>query len=286
MPSAPTRPQAPWHRRLLYGLTNWALLVAGLANLGVGTLAALDGGATVAATSLTAGLVLLLAATIDRFESLKGLGVEAKTRQLDQKLNEADEALQRVKEVTELAAAALIDLNSKMGRWDAKPTPRESIALAHRLRQMLAALGSDERAVIEALKPWAHTLCLDLAVALLEPLGQAVQQRLQALEREKADLSATQGAQSAAAMRLGEDIQAGTRFIQQRLLQVHQFDLRDFPSRWLGLFDQVPLVDAAEVERLRTQAADFADDMTLLREQMQLAHPERWIAVIDAARPR
>jgi hypothetical protein len=94
----------PIHRRLLYGFTNWSLFVAGMVNLGVGTWSAANGNAAIAATSLTAGLVLLFAATIDRFESLKGLGIEAKTRKLDEKIEQADEALRRLRELTELTA--------------------------------------------------------------------------------------------------------------------------------------------------------------------------------------
>ena len=78
----------PWQKSLLFGLTNWGLFAAWSVNLGVGTWSALHGGVALAATSLTAGLVLLFAATIDRFELLKGLGVEAKTRQLDQKIEQ------------------------------------------------------------------------------------------------------------------------------------------------------------------------------------------------------
>ncbi|CAE6814036.1 hypothetical protein R69746_05750 [Paraburkholderia aspalathi] len=83
-----------WLEQTLYWLTNWSLFAAGLFNLYVGTRSAFDIHVAGAATSLTAGLVLLFAATIDRFESLKGLGIEAKTRQLDQKISEADEALE------------------------------------------------------------------------------------------------------------------------------------------------------------------------------------------------
>lgn len=86
-------PQKP----LLHSLANWGLLAAGAANLFVGTKAALGSNVAGAATSLTAGLLLVFAATIDRFESLKGLGIEAKTRQLDEKIGEADDALRRLR---------------------------------------------------------------------------------------------------------------------------------------------------------------------------------------------
>jgi hypothetical protein len=58
-------PELAWHKHLLYGLTNWGLFSAGALNLAVGTWFALKGQVANAATSLTAGLVLLFAATID-----------------------------------------------------------------------------------------------------------------------------------------------------------------------------------------------------------------------------
>lgn len=49
----------PTMKTVFYGATNLVLFLAGVANLGVGTLAAFNEAATVATTSLTAGLVLL-----------------------------------------------------------------------------------------------------------------------------------------------------------------------------------------------------------------------------------
>ena len=108
--------QIPLHKKILYGLTNWGLFIAGAINLGVGTWSAFSGNVAIAGTSLTAGLILLFAATIDRFESLKGLGVEAKTRQLDQKIEQTEVALRKVKELTELVAAPLMVMTSTIDR--------------------------------------------------------------------------------------------------------------------------------------------------------------------------
>lgn len=175
----------PWHRRILYGLTNWGLFSAGLANLAIGAWAAINVMATVAATSLTAGLVLLFASTIDRFESLKGLGVEAKTRRLDQKIDQADDALRSLREMTEITGAALVDPNSKMGRLGSAPGPRESIALAERVRTIMNTLGSDQRTVAIALRPWARTLCFDMALAQTKGLSTLIRTRIESLQAER-----------------------------------------------------------------------------------------------------
>lgn len=111
----------PWYRQLLYGLTNWSLFAAGVVNLAVGTWHVAHSNTSIAATSLAAGLALLFAATIDRFESIKGLGIEAKTRKLDEKIEQADEALRKLRQLAEITGETLVDLHSKMGRWDSAP---------------------------------------------------------------------------------------------------------------------------------------------------------------------
>jgi hypothetical protein len=143
-------------------------------NLAIGTWSALNGQVTTAAISLTAGLLLLFAGTIDRFESLKGLGVEAKTRQLDQKIEQATDALKRLKELAELTGASLVDLNSKIGRWSSGPSPREAYALAQKVRSTMMALGSEPSAIRDALKPWVRITCYDVASAIAAPLRKAL----------------------------------------------------------------------------------------------------------------
>lgn len=148
-----------------------------------GTWYAAQADAAIAATSLTAGLVLLFASTIDRFESLKGLGIEAKTRQLNEKIEQADESLRRLRQLAELTCTALVDLHSKMRRRDSAPTPREAVDLAERVRSIMQALGSEPHAIEIALRPWVRILCLELTYVLTAPLRELVQMKIQELEK-------------------------------------------------------------------------------------------------------
>lgn len=276
----------PLSRRLLYGLTNWALLVAGLANLGVGTIAALNDSAAIAATSLTAGLVLLFAATIYRFESLKGLGVEAKTKQLDQKIMQADEALRRLREMTEITGAALIDLNSKMGRWDSVPGPRESIAFANRVRQIMKNLSSDEEVISAALRPWAKTLCFDMALAQTHELKKILQTCLQKLESERQKIKQPIQPDDPLFNRLSAEIRSIHEFQNLRLRTLHRLELEDYPEKFMEIFDDVPQINPAEIDVLRTEAARFTPGMTSLRQSKTLPDPELWIDTLGKARNR
>jgi len=270
----------PWHLRLLFGLTNWGLFCAGAVNLTVGTWYAFSGSATIAATSLTAGLILLFAATIDRFESLKGLGVEAKTRQLDQKIEQADDALRRLKELAEVAGASLIDLNSKMGRWDSAPRARESYALAQKVRGIMSSLGSDPSSLRDALKPWMRITCCDLCNAIAAPLQKLIQERQQALQREQSALTQPLDPKDPALLRITSDINA-LNIYGRRFQKIFQFEVDDFPDRFLQLLDDVPLVAPQGLAPIKAKARQFAPSMIELREKFQLINPELWFAEID-----
>lgn len=269
----------PWFARLLYGSTNVALFVAGVANLIAGTWAAFDGSATIAATSLTAGLVLLFAATIDRFESLKGLGIEAKTRQLDQKIDQADEALRRVREIGEMAGAALIELKSQVGRMGVVPGVRESIDSADKVRAILRRLGSSEETIAATLEPWARTLCFDVALKMSTTLRQLVQTQLDPLLHRRGILAMANPPDPGLAALSGE-IQKTTDFLQ-RLRVLHRLQLEEFPECLTALIEDAPLLDESVRASLRQQSAQFIPGMRSLRTSRTLSEIDLWTQMID-----
>lgn len=231
---------------------------------------------SIAATSLTAGLVLLFAATIDRFESLKGLGVEAKTRQLDQKIEQADEALRRLKELAELTGTALVDMSSKMGRWDSAPTTREAYALAQKVKSIMAALGSDQSTMREALKPWAMVVCRDLANKINQPLHAAVQEKVQELVLKRSAIP--QILDDPQFKQITAEI-TGANIYLHRLIQPLELD--DYPDRFLQPYMDIPLLEAEAAELLRTSALQFAPVMLEIRKNLKLDNPERWFLEIE-----
>lgn len=278
----PSDASQPWHRRVLYALTNWALFMAGLINLAVGTWSAVKSDATIAVTSLTAGLVLLFAATIDRFESLKGLGIEAKTRQLDRKLEQADEALRKLRELTELTGAALVDLNSKVGRWSSPSAPRDAFDLAQRVRSIMQSLGSEKAAIATALTPWARILCHDLATAVAAPVTRAINERMMTLDREMSAIPQPIAPANPDFQRIVAARKVTGDYIQ-RLRKVHQFELHDYPERFMEMLSDVPL-PAEVVAPVREKAERFGPQMLVLRETMSPPNPEAWFDEIESAR--
>lgn len=273
-----------WIHKILYGLTNLGLLVAGLANLLAGTWAAFSNLPAISATSLAAGLVLLLAATIDRFESLKGLGIEAKTRQLDEKIDQADEALIRLREMTELTCTALIDLNCKAGRFDAAPTPREFIALADKIRSLMQSVGSPEDTIRATLESWARLLCFDMALAKTSKLHMLIESKVQQLDGERRALNQPLQIDDPHLVRISGQVRTLKDFQQSHLSSLHKLELDDFPDKFMNIFSDVPLIDEQAILPLRQDAARFASGMRSLALERKLSDRELWIETLTAAR--
>lgn len=274
----------PLSRRWLYGLTNWGLLICGMANLVVGTWYAAHAESTIAATSLTAGLVLLLAATIDRFESLKGLGMEAKTRALDEKIEQADEALRKIKELAELTGYALINFSSKIGRWDSAPSPRESFALAKRVRSIMHGLGSEQSEIALALRPWATMICGDIATFFDASIRKIVSEKMNEIIMQRSSLHHPEANNPDLAL-FNQQIKDCEKYTSG-LLSSYYFELEDYPERFMTMFDNPPSPVQEQIQLLRNNAVRFAEDMNVLKKSMTLQLEDAWISTLEVARSR
>jgi hypothetical protein len=266
----------------LYGVTNWVLFVAGLANLAAGTWWAWNNHTPIASAALTAGLVLLFAATIERFESLKGLGLEAKTRELDRKIGEADDALKRLRDVAELTSATLITLNSRMGRLDSVPAPVESYELAQRVKSILRDLKSEPAVIRRILEPWALSMCGDITMAILSPLHTAISTEFREInERFKGFKSPIDAADKEWQQNTAYS-QAMARY-QADLRGYGAIALRDYPEALIPLIDAAPVgFPANELRTARERVAKYADGMRSIQETFTLQEPGAWFVEIEA----
>jgi hypothetical protein len=120
----------PRARTAVVFIANTVLTVTGGFNLLWGSFQAFHGNQTMAITCLTAGLLLLLAATIDRFELLKGFGIEAKTRALDKALSEAGVTLDQLRHLAEITSRSIVSLTCGAGRVCCLPLKTDPVRAA------------------------------------------------------------------------------------------------------------------------------------------------------------
>lgn len=244
-----------WRHRLV----NWLCCSAGFTALVSGLAQLVAGNASLAGTGLAAGLLLLMAGTIERFELLKGLGLEAK---VSRKLDEADAVLTQVKSVTEIAGTTLMQLVSLAGRWDGVVAAQEAYDLSRSIKRMLEAAGAADSVVRSAMEPWVRTAATDLTISVLAPYYEAIHKSMLILQSD-----------------VRESVQ---RYSTDTLKDWRKLPLRDFTSRLRAIARDVPAyVDSKVADHLRADVDEWAPSIDHLTATFELADPVRDIRRIQ-----
>ncbi|WP_243287477.1 hypothetical protein [Geothrix terrae] len=266
----------------LFAMTNWILLAAGIVNILVGCLFAIKGEATKSTSFTAIALLLFLAATIDRFESLKGLGIEAKTKKLDKKIEQADEVLNQLKNLAEVTGASLVSITSKVGRWGTGISTREAYALAQKVRRILLSIGSENTTIEEALKPWARISCFDLARVITSPICNTCNEELRHLHQANQSKSPI-NPHDEKFMKYIEESRLISEY-QQKLSNLHLIKLEEYPDALFALINEAPIQNREVISAAANKASHFAPMIIELKKNFYLTNPEPWFVELETPR--
>lgn len=253
-----------------------------MVNIGLGTWSAYKAESTLAVTFLAAGLILLLAATIDRFESLKGWGIEARTKKLDEKISQADQALDQLRQVAELATAAIIRLDTGNGRAGIVPVASESYTLAQKSIETLRALHSKPEQIQQIVRPWVSMMCADLASALIHPLHNIIQRKANEIGTEVNILRATAASENPieALSKLTNEQNALRAFQDHIFTGAYECIKADFPESLCRMLESAPVSVRTETQEVIDRARSLGPHVVQLRNQLKLDEPEIWLSLI------
>lgn len=255
-------------------LLNGLLMMSGAALLGFGLYYAHEGNSTLLAVCIAGAILLIFSGTIDRFESIKGLGVEAKTRQLTEKLVEADRAIDQLRQLAETLGTESVAANSKLGRMGSAPTAEESYMHAQAVRAVMLNLNSKPEAIRRMLRPFVHMMLFDLTTALLHPAAKNLQTKLQ--EMRKRDRAAETPEEAETRSQLQGEIYEFQRVLVKDLYT--NLPIEGYPNEILTRLSRVPLLDEEVRQATQGELLQFAGEMLLLRSEGRLEHPEAWFA--------
>lgn len=262
-------------------LTNWFLFIAGLINIILGTYSAYQSHSSVATICLVSGLVFLFSANIDKFESLKGLGIEAKTKQLDQKLHEADEALDYLRNITEFTAKTLVEIQTKIGRWNGGPSSKELIEFGEEIRRIMTTTGSSEISIQNVLKPWAKTLCMDLGLRKVKNLSQIIDDKIKEIQLQINSISQPITLPNQDYETLLQYKRTLTDFKISKIDKIYMIPLEEYPESLLDIYDSVPIIPQNELEALRLDISEFSEEIRALKTSKQINDKFKWIRALE-----
>lgn len=170
----------------------------GAAAIATGLWIAIADHVAAATACLSAGILILLLANINHFEFIKGFGFEAKTKKLDEKIEEADRLLSKLRLASQLFADISVQLMSRAGRW-AGPIPKaETQDLVTRIHGLLKSLDVKSADIDKSLDPFHRITLRDLAQSCFNPFFVELDKRTalvnDAMARRVADEQARTGA--------------------------------------------------------------------------------------------
>jgi len=264
-------------RKFQFSLVDLMLTLAGLYGLFLGLEALSRNDAVVGATGATLGLVLLFAATLDRFESFKGLGIEAKTRKLEATINRAEDTLDQIRQLHQLVGTTMIDLNARVGRYDSVSPTLNAYALAQQVRENFIAVGISEAVIRKALKPWARTAAFDMVMATLKkvyPEQYTVHQQLNQEAQRETDLNRRQ--------LIAAEASAVTHYYAEQRKILSGIAFEDMPKALETYLSEMPGLAHERKKELLDLHAPIIRQLRILVEKLDFDDPKLWSAADDS----
>ncbi|WP_411386995.1 hypothetical protein [Pseudomonas sp. MPB03] len=271
------KPKFPW---TLVKAVNSLLFLSGVVCISVGSYHLVQNSIATAGTGLGAGLVLLFAATIERFESLKGMSMEVTTRKLDAKILEADNAVRELKELAEIFGYNMSLTAAKIGRPNAHFTFIEGLDLTNKIRENLTHLKCDRNSISHALYPWVRTTMFDLGKHLLQPINDEIHKRLHHIIT---DINNTPQPVDKANEKYNE-LYKTMRILAdycQPGLQTHLLDISQIKGEASKYILLTPILSEDEKKRFHDEFISWNEEIDYFLSNSEIRTPDRWSLLFE-----
>jgi hypothetical protein len=228
-----------------------------------------------AGTLFTAGLLLCIFSSLSRFESIKGLGIEAKMAALDTKLNEADHLLKHIRNAVGLSADVSFQVMGRIGRWDADVPKKEALEIADRFSEQLRALGADKDEINHSMAPWHSANLADLARPLHQEMYNLVHlrnQELTAISHKVTPANET----NPEWIKLQDAFKQNTAFLTL-INERWEYGVLAFANEAEELLTHMPAVADLEKRELLNRIKPMIEDIKFYHEHKQFRDRQRWL---------
>lgn len=213
----------------------------------------------------TAGLILIVFSSLSRFESIKGLGIEAKMVTIDQKIDEFEKIKESMRNIVGMSADVSFQLMGRINRWDSAIPRVEARAIAKGFKKQLLELGDTEERINQLMAPWHESNMRDL----MEPIHQALmdvhQLENQRIVSQSSSLNPTLAQDDPQRSILNVAMETNKVFLESVNLYWSRKP-EDFLAHVDELAKAAPAADQLESQKLITKLAPFIADAKFYSE--------------------
>ena len=262
---------------------NAALLISGVVNIVIGTWQVASAHTIESTSFLAAGLILIFASTMDRLEMLKGWGIEARTRKLDENIAESEQLLAKLRRIAELVGRFVVHTQSAMNRWDSGGRFRTTEERKDEVEALLREFATNESTIKEIVHPWIEWAAFDLEAYVRDEVRRAVMKRRIDLAAEAAKVAMTddQSTEPERLRTLAQNYLDAENAANRITLHVgtspqqHAALLREFAKH----FKAFEPAFAAEISQI---VDPWLDELVHLGTTGKLQSPLRWYPYMDS----
>lgn len=213
----------------------------------------------------TAGLILIVFSSLSRFESIKGLGIEAKMVVIDQKIDELEKIKESMRNIVGMSADISFQLMGRIGRLDAEVPKEEARAIAKNFKRQLLELGDSLERVNQRMAPWHESNMRDLMQPIYEALMDVHQLENQKIVSQISSLNPTLAQDDPQRSTLNVATEKNKAF----LVNVNLYwtgKPEDFLAHVDELSKAAPAADQLELQKLITKLAPLIADAKFYSE--------------------
>jgi hypothetical protein len=164
-------------------LTSAVLWLLGLSSVVAGIIRGIEDHTSASVTLFGGGILLLLVANLGKLESFKGLGIEAKTREIKERIEEADKILGSLRDFLHTTATFTLQSIARQGRWDSHIPPNEAFPIVKSFEEQLGRMGFDRSRIDEIVEPWYEVTARDMLQEGLNQVSAFLRQKIEAEQK-------------------------------------------------------------------------------------------------------
>lgn len=224
-----------------------------------------------------AGILLSLISTLSRFELIKGLGIEAKTRALDAKINEAGELLDHIRDMSAVTAKMSFSTMTKLGRLDSYLSKEEMLDFSEAFLKQLSSVGVSPATIEECMRPVHEVNMQDIVRPIYAAISHHLSLKQQGLNEEMQKVPAPIQVGDPTYQRILAELNLmGSGWA--RLSEVWPSDPAKLTETIETLVSQLPLTTKAEKDALLSGLDEDIKDARHYLVHRQFRDLKRWLS--------
>lgn len=221
-----------------------------------------------------AAIMCLIFLCLNEFEMFEGLGIKAK---LNKKLEEADEAVKKIKEISLPLAEQVLTNTARAGRWSTMLKRRERYRLERNIVAALRKLEFSEEEIDKARKDCYDFNIFDLALPIWKEIEILIDNKIKEKRAEISQIpSPISGSDHDKHTKLCQDLRELNRYKEDLKQIIYQDNKMNLAKQYAEFTNNCLYFGKQEKENILSSLREQMEDLKYYIEKKEFRRLEEW----------